>query len=555
MSFFKALSWLLTSSSLLVLAAASKTSLPLVDLGYEVHQASYNETGQYYNFTNIRYGAPSLGALRFSAPVAPFTVEPGIQDGGSTSVKCVSATPNWVLVGEEFLIEGLGAVDVDAGYQPPNLTTLPPPDEGISEDCLFLDVLTPEAVFNKAGEKGFAGAPVLVWIHGGGQVLGYKTIYGGGAGLLAASQVNGGEGIIYVAINYRLGLFGWLSGPTFQETGTANAGMLDQRLALEWIQNHIALFGGDPNRVTVMGESAGGASIMHQITAYGGTQGPAPFQQAILQSAAWLPMPIASTQEEIYDKFLKTAGVSTLNEARELSTEALQLVNYKMVGESPYGDFLFNPAVDGSFSPALPGKLLLSGGYDHNVKVLIGHNVNEGFALTTPYLPNNTAFTENIINLFFPAASPSVISLLENTFYPAPSDPTDVLGQINRARNLITESLFTCNANYLARAFEDAAYMYVFSVPPSWHAQDLTYTFFNGPDAGPVENATLALTMQAYFTNFAQTGNPNGAGVPAFPDYGTSGAYTQDLNLTFIGQIPDYLQNERCVWWQKGLYY
>lgn len=75
-------------------------------------------------------------------------------------MKCVSATPNWVLVGEEFLIEGLGAVDVDAGYQPPNLTTLPPPGEGISEDCLFLDVLTPKAVFDKAGEKGFAGAPV-----------------------------------------------------------------------------------------------------------------------------------------------------------------------------------------------------------------------------------------------------------------------------------------------------------------------------------------------------------------------------------------------------------
>jgi len=81
---------------------------------------------------------------------------------------------------------------------------------------------------------------------------------------------------------------------------------------------------------------------MHQITAYGGTRGPAPFQQAILQSAAWLPMPIASTQEEIYKQFLETAGVSTLQQARELSSEALQLVNYKMVGESPYGDFLFS---------------------------------------------------------------------------------------------------------------------------------------------------------------------------------------------------------------------
>ena len=181
--------------------------------------------------------------------------------------------------------------------------------------------------------------------------------------------------------------------------------------------------------------------------------------------------------------------------------------------------------------------------------------MNEGVALTTPFLPNNSAFTKNIINEFFPAASPSVISLLENKFYPAAANSTDLLAQIDRARNLVTESLFTCNANYLARAFENDAYMYVFSVPPSWHAQDLTYTFFNGPDAGPVENATLALIMQAYFTNFAMTGNPNGVGVPAFPNYGASGGLTQDLNLTFVEQIPDYLQNERCVWWQKGLYY
>ena len=93
---------------------------------------------------------------------------------------------------------------------------------------------------------------------------------------------------------------------------------------------------------------------MHQITAYGGTRGQAPFQQAILQSAAWLPMPITSTQEEIYKQFLATAGVSTLQQARGLSTEALQLVNYKMVGESPYGDFLF------SESPLPPHHLNIS---------------------------------------------------------------------------------------------------------------------------------------------------------------------------------------------------
>jgi cholinesterase len=101
-----------------------------------------------------------LGNLRFSAPVPPFKVTPGINDGGSVSVKCVSAVTNWVDVAEERLTNGIQSIDVDTGYMPPNLTTLPPPDAGISEDCLFLDILVPENIFNKAGSPGYAGAPV-----------------------------------------------------------------------------------------------------------------------------------------------------------------------------------------------------------------------------------------------------------------------------------------------------------------------------------------------------------------------------------------------------------
>lgn len=86
---------------------------------------------------------------------------------------------------------------------------------------------------------------------------------------------------------------------------------------------------------------------MHQITAYGGLQGKVPFQQAIMQSGAFLPVPSNLQQETIFQNFLVTAGVSTLQDARGLSTEALQLVNAKMVGEAPYGDFTFSK----SFSP------------------------------------------------------------------------------------------------------------------------------------------------------------------------------------------------------------
>ena len=114
------------------------------------------------------------------------------------------------------------------------------------------------------GNKG--GAKVLVWIHGGGYVLNDKSTTPGG--LLDISAEVGEDGpIIYVALNYRLGAFGWSSGPEFEaQGGVSNVALYDQRLALEWVQRYIHLFGGDPDDVTVIGESAGGGSIMHLIT-------------------------------------------------------------------------------------------------------------------------------------------------------------------------------------------------------------------------------------------------------------------------------------------------
>lgn len=163
---------------------------------------------------------------------------------------CPQSNPAW----NALAAQALGALTL--GLPPPNVTYVPPganassplpkPDPRESEDCLFLDVFAPKQIFEQAG-KG-PGAPVLVWIYGGGYTGGSKNY--NPAGLLAASGNKTQGDIIYVAMNYRLGALGWLSGPTFQaEGGVSNLGLYDQRMALEWIQKNIHLFGGDKNRV------------------------------------------------------------------------------------------------------------------------------------------------------------------------------------------------------------------------------------------------------------------------------------------------------------------
>lgn len=357
-------------------AARTSSKLPVVDLGYELQRATlYNNTGNYYNFSNIRYAAPPTGNLRFRAPKAPKKNRGTIQTGSPDRI-CAQAGPAWSIIAGQFIPEYLQGQTVfnESSF---NTSTgpAPPLDPRTTEDCLFLDVLVPKNIFDNAG-KG-KGAPVLVWIYGGGYTEGSKSGSGNPAGLLAASGGTKGDKIIYVSMNYRLGAFGWLSGPTFQENGTANAGLHDQRFALKWVQKHISKFGGDPDRVTVFGESAGGGSVMHQITAYGHVDGDVLFNQAVPQSPGFLPIVSNKQQEQIFQDFLSYAGVSTIEEAREASFSSLVQANAQQVGAAIYGQFVYGPAVDGKFVPALPGELLLHHQFPKDLKIMVGHNADE----------------------------------------------------------------------------------------------------------------------------------------------------------------------------------
>ena len=433
-------------------------------------------TAGFYNFSNIRYGQAPVGELRFAEPLAP-TGRNTTVNNGSVGRICPQASPKWELIAATFATEYLTGNKFNATLAAETAASqssgFPKQDPRTTEDCLFLDVVVPQKIFATANSSSPAkgasvsqiadgqiqastassgnttnstGAPVLVWIYGGGYTGGEKSA-NSAAGLLKASQANGtSEGLIFVSLNYRLGAFGWLSGPTLQSNGTANAGLYDQRLALQWVQDNIHLFGGNPNNVTVIGESAGGGSIMHQITAFGGNKGPAPFQQAVLQSPAFQNLPSYYQQEQTFNTFLNLTNVSTIEEARKLPYSTLQMANIVQVGNSSYGQFTYGPAVDGLIAPAIPGKLLLQGSFDKNLKIMVGHNADEGFVFTSPYITNDTTFNE-YVQAAFPTIQPAVASYVENTLYPP--NKTGILGltgysdETGRVDLIVSESTFT----------------------------------------------------------------------------------------------------------------
>ncbi|KAI0595926.1 Alpha/Beta hydrolase protein [Biscogniauxia sp. FL1348] len=527
----------------------SQTENVTVDLGYEIHQGTLDATGNFYMFSNVPYAEQPVGDLRFQKPVAlTGQASTEINEGSEGEVKCMQAYPEWILE----LFAGGSAANL------PAVTEQLVNASGQTESCLVLDVRVPVDVFN-AGST--AQAPVLVWIHGGGFTYGSKTSDGDPAGIIARSQADGGAGLIFVSINYRLGLFGWLGGDD-DDNVTPNLGLYDQLLAFEWVQQHIAQFGGSPDRVTVMGESAGAASIVHHVTAYGGSGSPAPFQAAIPQSPAFqfnvnttagyaLTLAAASNHTG--------AGIRSVADLSALDAQGLKTVNQAVVYGARTGTFNFGPTPDGTYVPKLPQILLLEGQFDHSVNLLISHTANEA----VPFTPTDIATAADVrarVVDSFPEASEATIDTLLDDVYP------DVLNgsadypwtsEFARAAQIGTDTSFACTTRFLATAFQNLTHNYIFAYPPAYHAADLPYVFYSPSSSSADVDAALAQALQDYIVAFARSGgDPNaqnpGAAATAFPAYG---AAAQVLRLTQDGFEPgvDDMANERCEWIQRAL--
>ncbi|KAL1408082.1 hypothetical protein Q8F55_004880 [Vanrija albida] len=343
------------------------------------------------NYFGIPFAKPPIGDLRF-APPEPAALSSPVN---ATALR-------------------------NACMQKPNALTFGAP--GVDEDCLYLNVVTPPGA-SKSGDK----LPVLFWIYGGSFTEGTGATYTFPILPNWAQQMK--RPVVLVTINYRLGIFGWGYGKEIAAHGAANLGLRDQNLALQWVQDHISAFGGDPAKVTVFGESAGAISIANLML---DTRTDL-FRGAIMQSGAQSTLPggpVESTWQAPYDELVKLAGCGNASSAgvapfegltpdeearfqclKKLPAAALQDAATKIKGQLQYiGAFIFGPSIDGDLIPDRTTTLLSAGTYKH-IPFITGNVQDEG----TGFLPQSSLIS-----------GPAALTLLVSTILPRPVSPAVV---------------------------------------------------------------------------------------------------------------------------------
>ncbi|KAK2628791.1 hypothetical protein QTJ16_001894 [Diplocarpon rosae] len=560
-------------------AAASKLTELQVDLGYEVHEGKV-EHDKFVSFRNIPFAEPPRDDLRWFEAIEPQSIREEVNDG-STDHKCPQAQVGWVPLAEEFLNDFGNTsqflplrwrnVIEPKDYKKP----MPDPIAGVHEDCLTLDVMVPKSVWENRNNPDADPAAVIVWIYGGGFIFGWKDQFGSPEGFFDAVAANDPDAgnVIYVAMNYRLGAFGWLGGPKFVEDGgIPNLGLHDQKFALKWVQHYIESFGGASDRVTVMGQSAGASSILHHITAGGGRSEDAPkFQKAILQSPGFFPQPNSSHDDYIYSEYLRRTGATDLEGLKQLDTSILQQINAEMTYESPYGIFNFGPTVDGDYVPDLPSKLLgdPSGPYHKEIALLVGHTSFDGLLFTPPWIRTREHLKTHARKLY-PGITEDALAYIDE-HYPVRQYQTEfpflpLVAQVKIANvsDFLDDVAIQCNSYFLTEAINANAmapvFRYVFNTLPAIHGYDAGYTYYPSPPMmGPV-NETLAKFSQASIVNFVRFGYPS--------EDESWEAYTSDnrkvMNFGKPGQAEqnfetglgdDRMDRDKCKFWQSAPYW
>jgi para-nitrobenzyl esterase len=395
--------------------------------------------------------------------------------------------------------------------QPPIYSDMVFRSDGMSEDCLYLNVWVP------AGTHADAKLPVLVYFYGGGFVA------GDGSEPRYDGENMAARGIVALTVNYRLGLFGFFAHPELTSESpnhsSSNYGLEDQTAALRWVRDNIAAFGGDPNRVTMAGESAGSVSVSAQMAT--------PMTKGLVSGAigesgsllgALPPVPL-NQAEQVGLAFARSVGAKSLAELRAMPADKLMA--------AVQDAFRFRMTIDGYFLPKVPAEIFRAGEQLH-VPLLVGWNSLEGdYGSITGGKATVASYEAGVRKLYGPIAD-TILGL----YHAATDADVPVAGDALASDRFIAFSTWRW-ADLQSRTGGKPVYRYFYEQPRpatvaggpasrgASHSAEIEYAMGNLPGnkvfAWTKDDFAVSAIMQGYFVNFVTTGDPNGAGLPQWP--------------------------------------
>lgn len=480
---------------------------------------TYDKQGKIAIFKGIPYARPPVGPLRWKPPqpALPWSGTLKAEKAGPVAIQLKVDGAETVFYA---LLEGQGWGKIKTGAMKLMIKVAPSPKE--SEDCLTLNVRTPSLDTQ-------AKLPVMVWIHGGGHFA------GSGEDPMTDSTALSRRGVVTVTINYRLGLMGYFAHPELSresERGVSgNYGTLDQIAALSWVQENISAFGGDPDNVTIFGESAGGESVVHMLTS---PLARGLFHKAIMQSTSSAfpymllrhPFLTNPAVEELGQRFadrFAPLGEGQVDALRQIPPDSLYQPSRNEI------EFRrFNPAVDGYVLEKHPLQAFLDGD-QARVPLLLGSNADEG----TWLLP----MMRSPVAGYFEVEPHEVAGIVRERF----GDLADTLfdlypglrqGEETAQIDFLGDNFVWANDHFYATyaaQMGQPVYRYLFTrTPPSpkqtlgaYHFADVAFVhgkpmpLFDFTE----EDKALAQAMGDYWVQFARSGDPNLAPHPHWPAY------------------------------------